>query len=400
MMRPRVFSGLLLAALLLAACQAPVRTTPPPVPDDAAAPGVSPAKPAPKKPRKPAAAPEARHAAMPDALPDMLDSDEVFSRLVARFEAPACGGGASAEAWRKRYAGHPQRFAERIAGILPLLAYVTLEVERADLPGEFALIPIVESWYRPEAIGAGGPAGMWQMMAGTARGNGITIVPGYDGRFSPLQSTQAALSHLADMHQRFGDWRLAAMGYNAGEYRVKRMMARDDSAASGDRRRPDGLSGTTYAYISKLKALACLLAEPDRHRLQLPSGVSVERLEVLDVPAGIHRLDTVAEALALPAERLRHHNAGHRQGVIAHGAPRSVLVPAASRHRWSALAGLSDTPPPAVKPSPGTTHTVASGENLWTIARRHGIRLDELMRWNGLNANSVLRPGQRLRLTP
>lgn len=41
-------------------------------------------------------------------------------------------------------------------------------------------------------------------------------------------------------------------------------------------------------------------------------------------------------------------------------------------------------------------HVVRSGENLWTIARRHGVSVDELRRWNGLREGAVLQPGQEL----
>ena len=100
------------------------------------------------------------------------------------------------------------------------------------MPGEFALIPIVESWYRPDAVGPGGPAGMWQMISSTARNHGIHIQAGYDGRLSPVESTDAALSYLEALSALFkGEWRTMAMGYNAGEYRILRAFRN-----SGDQR--------------------------------------------------------------------------------------------------------------------------------------------------------------------
>ena len=42
-----------------------------------------------------------------------------------------------------------------------------------------------------------------------------------------------------------------------------------------------------------------------------------------------------------------------------------------------------------------TTHRVASGESLWSIAQQHGVSVADLQRWNRLNGNT-LRPGQSL----
>jgi LysM repeat protein len=46
-------------------------------------------------------------------------------------------------------------------------------------------------------------------------------------------------------------------------------------------------------------------------------------------------------------------------------------------------------------PANGLTHSVRSGESLWTIAKRFGTSVADLRRWNGLT-ESVIRPGQKL----
>lgn len=333
-----------------------------------------------------------------------VSADDLFSRLVARLEGPDCDGGELAARWRQRYAGSPQRFAATIEGILPVMAYVLEEVEAAGLPGEFALIPIVESWYRPDAIGPGGAIGLWQMLAGTATGNGAVIRPGYDGRLSVLDSTRSALTYLDALVGRFGDWRLASMAYNAGEHRIARALGRSGTGeGSGERRQPEGLANGTYEYIGKLKALGCLIAEAEQRGIPLPREREVPRLATLDVPDGVHRLDTVARVLGMPAAELRQLNAAHRQGVIAPGAPRELLVPLETAPRWPELADIAE-PAPSPRDGPGTTtrgtHVVRAGESLWTIARQHRVRLQDLLNWNGLTENAVIRPGQRLRLSP
>lgn len=42
------------------------------------------------------------------------------------------------------------------------------------------------------------------------------------------------------------------------------------------------------------------------------------------------------------------------------------------------------------------THRVRSGESLWSIARRYGVRTRDLLSWNDLSENAVIHPGDRL----
>jgi LysM repeat protein len=42
------------------------------------------------------------------------------------------------------------------------------------------------------------------------------------------------------------------------------------------------------------------------------------------------------------------------------------------------------------------THRVKNGETLYSIARRYGVTIAQIVSWNGISANRVLRVGQRL----
>lgn len=48
---------------------------------------------------------------------------------------------------------------------------------------------------------------------------------------------------------------------------------------------------------------------------------------------------------------------------------------------------------------PVTTHVVAAGESVWSIATAHGLRPADVLAWNGLDWSSVIRPGQVLSLS-
>ncbi len=54
---------------------------------------------------------------------------------------------------------------------------------------------------------------------------------------------------------------------------------------------------------------------------------------------------------------------------------------------------------PAAASTP-STHTVQSGDTVWAITRTYGLRSADLVAWNGLGADAMIRPGQVLRLVP
>ena len=347
--------------------------------------------------------------------PDDLRIGAVLDRLSTRLDPSSCDAGPDALAWQKKYAHNPSGFADHITQIMPLLDFVLSEVERQDLPGEFALIPIIESWYRPDAIGVGGPAGMWQMIGSTARNHGVTIQSGYDGRLSPVESTHAALSYLDTLQGMFGNWQATVMAYNAGEYRLINSFRRDGSRdVSAARRLPRGLSPITYNYVHKLQALSCLLGGRGREGLPIPVHSRIDRLAPILVGEDIDSMKRLATGNDLDDGALRRLNPGHKHGRFASGAPRLILMSASMQAAIPPLPAGSDMAQPFAEPSrdsardtapeprteSGRTHRVGSGETLWSIAKRYGLSIDLLRQLNRLGSRAILRPGQQLILSP
>lgn len=44
----------------------------------------------------------------------------------------------------------------------------------------------------------------------------------------------------------------------------------------------------------------------------------------------------------------------------------------------------------------GSYYTIQAGDSFWTIAKKHGTSLNNLLKWNSLQANAKLKPGQKL----
>jgi len=331
-------------------------------------------------------------------------------RILADFRdglaTPQCDSEATNPRWRRQFAHAPMRLGNAEDDALPLFGYVVDELRAAGLPTEFALIPFVESGYRPGARNASGPAGLWQFIATTARNHRVPMEKGYDGRLSAVESTQAAVRYLKTLYGMFGgDWQLAVMAYNAGEYRILQALRRGGMNAQNARPAElPGLSPITHAYVEKLHALACVLEQAEQEpELMAALDRPVPILRGHSLPAGT----TLAEwsaANALDATRIARLNpalTGKRDGV-------RVLAPALPEP------GPGGQPPRATiasenEPASATAavatvaatdtkrHTVRRGESAWSIARRHGIPLKVLLSRNNLDANAVLKPGMVLR---
>ena len=78
------------------------------------------------------------------------------------------------------------------------------------------------------------------------------------------------------------------MAYNAGEYRIMRAFRtqRQIARLRANAHLPHGLSHTTYDYVAKLQALACLFAKPERHGLTLPRAARFVPLVRMILPDG------------------------------------------------------------------------------------------------------------------
>lgn len=367
--------------------------------------------------------------------PGTRSGRDIYQRFRDGLADPHCAAGSSSSRWRKHYAAAPARLAARNDDLLPLFGYVVDALRDASLPTEYALIPFVESRYRPAALSPSGTAGLWQMISLTARNHHVPIRAGYDGRLSPVDSTKAAVRYLKTLHGMFaGDWRLAVMAYNAGEYRILGALKRGgQQARSATPEQLPGLSDITHAYVRKLHALSCLMEQADDREEWLRAiDRPVPKLDAVSVPDDVADIAGWAARSGQDAAQLQRLNPVFRNGrigrlgsrrapllAIAPSAMGAVVVPAPSMSILAAATtatapGSDQAPDPdssghapfpataslTAPPLPARRHTVARGDNSWTIARRYDIRVAALLQRNGLATDSVLQPGMVLQIDP
>jgi membrane-bound lytic murein transglycosylase D len=260
--------------------------------------------------------------------PATINGQAIYRQFRDGLADKTCAPGASAR-WKKHFASAPKRLAARGDDALPLFGYVVDALRAAHLPTEYALIPFVESGYRPGARSPAGPAGLWQMIARTARHHRVPIRAGYDGRLSPVDSTRAAVRYLKTLHGMFdGNWQLVVMAYNAGEHRMLGAVRRSGGkAASVDPATLPGVPDITRAYPRKLHALSCLLEQADdRESWRADLDREVPQLGEVTLPAGAQDLREWARGAGHDAQLLARLNPAHAAGPLRAEA-RRILAP-------------------------------------------------------------------------
>jgi len=126
------------------------------------------------------------------------------------------------------------------------------------IPDEMVYIPFIESGFSPVSVGAGDTAGLWQFMKCTAVRYGLRIDAYVDERKDPIKSTYAAAEYLRDLHSIFGEWDIVLAAYNAGEGKIRRIIAKNNA---DEARLPDVIN----RYIARLLAVFTIAEEPEKY---------------------------------------------------------------------------------------------------------------------------------------
>lgn len=296
---------------------------------------------------------------------------------------------ATQRAWLDRYPEHLRRVTDRAR---PFLPEIVEALKGRGMPLDLALLPALESGYRPEATSPRGAAGLWQFMSGTARHLGLRVDGTVDDRREFARSTRAALDHLGALHARFdGDWLLAVAAYNCGEHCVARARRRARARHSGPT--PGfwalDLPRETMRYVPRWLALVDRFKAEHGELTPLPPGSVLT--EVTLAPP-IDRM-LARELSGLPDADFRRLNGRYRPETLVPVVDRLWLPSETAPSFEARLAALT----PAERRR-RMRYRVQQGDSLWRIARRHSVSVDYLRRINGISRSALLHPGQILKL--
>lgn len=346
-----------------------------------------------------------------------------------------------------------QKILNRSGRHLPSISRILRE---EGLPGELAIVAMVESSFVLNAKSPSGAGGLWQFIPSTGKLYGLKVDWWVDQRMDPELSTRAAARHLKDLYAKFGDWELAAAAYNAGSGTISRALDRCRKkdfwgiAASGRLRRE------TVRYVPKLYAFLLIASDPahygfvsalepeytfdtvivdvavDFATIAAKSGVDKKLLEQLNpallrgctppktsgyplrVPQGSAESVRTAIAGLGESEKLTFDSYTARQGdtfeKIAGKFGMTVTalldlnrMDAPKKLKRGVKLAVSYTPSMAstvekVSREEGErlTHKVRKGDTVWGIAKDFGVTPKELLAWNSLGKKASIKPGDTL----
>ena len=150
------------------------------------------------------------------------------------------------EIWIKKVSPRPWPAAAR--KFVPELKAIYAE---EHVPEALVWLAEVESGFDARAQSPVGALGMFQLMPATAKDLGLSLWP-FDQRKELEPAARASAKYLRQLHDQFGDWRLAVAAYNAGPGKVASLLKR--LHATNYAEIATHLPAETQMYVPKVEA--------------------------------------------------------------------------------------------------------------------------------------------------
>lgn len=316
--------------------------------------------------------------------------DDLWERIRDGFKFPQYRD-KYVEEYEKWYANRPEYMQRMVKRAEKYLFYIVEELEKHDFPMEIALLPAIESAFKPTAYSRAHAAGLWQFIAPTARRYGVKQNWWYDGRLDVIAATDAAIQYLTFLNQEFsGDWFHSLASYNGGERRVMRAIASNKKAGKPSSFPYLKLRSETRRYIPKLIAIKNIVSNPQRFGLKLDPIPNRPYFELVHIGSQID-LGVVAKLIDVPAAELHQLNTGFRRWATDPDGPHRLIVPVGKKSALiPKLASL-----PAEKRMRWARYQIRKGDTLGQIARRYGVSVRAIQTANKLSG-TLIRAGHAL----
>ena len=264
-------------------------------------------------------------------------------------------------------------------------------LRREGLPQDLVYLAAAESAFNPFAMSRAGAKGIWQLMLSRGIEYGLKKDRWVDEREDPVKATDAAVRHLKDLYQVFGDWYLVMAAYNSGPVTIQKAIEKTGYADFWMLHKLRALPTETENHVPIILAIAIIAKDPQAYGVDVEPDPPIETDDVVVTTPVDLRL--VAQIIDRPVEEIIRLNPGLLRWTTPANDPEYVLhLPKGTEPAFAAA--IAAFPPD--KRIWWRAHTVENGDTLTTVARKFKVTTVALARANSLEPRAPLDPGSRL----
>lgn len=295
--------------------------------------------------------------------------------------------------------GQKDRFARGIKRSGAYIHQIRKIFRSYGLPDDLAYLPHVESSFNPKAYSKFGAAGIWQFTRSTGK-RFMKVGYALDERRDPILASHAAAKLLKENYAALGSWPLAITAYNHGRTGMKRAkLKKGDYPAIFQ-----SYTSRTFKFASRNFYSEFLAARRIASNYQIHFGPVA-----LDQPTpyqsitltGYVPFSELCEHFKISPDHLQRLNPALRDPVIngQKHVPKNyaLRLPADGAPSDQTLAFIPESLYQK-RQKPSRFYTVQRGDTAGKIARRHGVRLKDLILANNLSRRATIYPHQTLRI--
>lgn len=335
-------------------------------------------------------------ARLADGEPAASDDEQ---RVAALFGPGATAGDFRAASERIRFqSGQKDKFQEGLIRSGAYLAEIKEILAGHGLPEDLAYLPHVESSFNYQAYSKVGAAGIWQFMESTGK-EFMRVDYAVDERRDPIKATHAAARLLRRNYERLGDWPLAITAYNHGA----NGMARAKAALGHYERVFNEYESPLFKFASRNFYPEFLAAREvaKNYReyfgpLRFLAPVASRSVPLPDYM----QADELVRYLQVEMSTFRELNPALREPVYSGQKliPKGYEVRLPLQDRVLQLAAAMPDSLRRQEQRASVFHQVRRGDTVSSIAKRHGVRVQDLVAVNRLDKRAVIQVGQNLRI--
>lgn len=186
-------------------------------------------------------------------------------------------------------------------------------LKKNGIPNDFKYLAVIESGLQ-NVTSPAGAKGFWQIMANTAKENGLEVNSNVDERYHLEKATEVACKYLNASKKRFGNWTMAAAAYNAGNAGISRRMKAQKVEDYYDLL----LNEETKRYLPRIVAIKEILSNPIKYGFIFEEEdlYNLKPTRLIEVDTAITNIAVFSKNLGINYKILKTHNPWLRESKL------------------------------------------------------------------------------------